>query len=74
MAIGTLISAECTDYQIIRPSSAFVTSGKKILSQMTNFNTSKLNEFTDDNFEYVKTGRKFSKRVENTVGKGEKAH
>ena len=30
--------------------------------------------FADDNFEFVKNGRKFSKRVENTVGKGAIAH
>ena len=38
--------------------------------------TSKLKEFADDNFKFdrkkkKKNGRKFSKRVENTVGKGE---
>ena len=32
---------------------------------------SKLKEFADDNFELYENGRKFSKRVENTVGKGE---
>ena len=32
---------------------------------------SKLKEFADDNFKLDKNGRKFSKRVENTVGKGE---
>ena len=45
------------------------------LSQTTNFysllNTSKLVEFADDNFGFYENGRKFSKRVENTVGKGE---
>ena len=34
-------------------------------------NSSKLKEFADDNFEFNDNGRKFSKRVENTVGKGE---
>ena len=33
--------------------------------------TSKLKEFTDDNFKFDENGEKFSKRVENTVGKGE---
>ena len=33
--------------------------------------SSKMKEFADDNFELDKNGRKFSKRVENTVGKGE---
>ena len=32
---------------------------------------SKLKELADDNFKFDENGRKFSKRVENTVGKGE---
>ena len=32
---------------------------------------SKLKEFADDNFKFDESGRKLSKRVENTVGKGE---
>ena len=40
-------------------------------SETTNFKTlPKLEEFADDNFELTKMA-KFSKRVENTVGKGE---
>ena len=35
---------------------------------------SKLKEPSDDNFKFDENGRKFSKRVENTVGKGEIAH
>ena len=35
---------------------------------------SKLKEFADDNFKFDGNGRKFSERVENTVGKGEIAH
>ena len=34
-------------------------------------NSSKLKEFADDNFKVNENGRKFSKRVENTVGKEE---
>ena len=30
-----------------------------------------MKEFADDNFKYDENSRKFSKRVENTVGKGE---
>ena len=41
---------------------------------MINFSSSKLKEFADDDFEFVQNGRQFSKRVENTVGKGELAH
>ena len=33
--------------------------------------SSKLKEFADDNFKFNENGRKFSKWVENTVGKGE---
>ena len=33
--------------------------------------SSNLKEFADDNFKFDANGRKFSKRVENTVGKGE---
>ena len=33
--------------------------------------TSKLKDFTDDNFKFDENGRKFFKGVENTVGKGE---
>ena len=33
--------------------------------------SSKLKEFADDNFESDENGRKFSRRVENIVGKGE---
>ena len=29
-----------------------------------------MQEFADDNFRFNENGRKFSKRVENTVGKG----
>ena len=31
----------------------------------------KLKDFPDDNFEFDENGRKFSKRLHNTVGKGE---
>ena len=33
--------------------------------------SSKFKEFADDNIKFVENGRKFSKRVENNVGKGE---
>ena len=36
--------------------------------------SSKLKEFADNNFEFGENGRKYSNRVENTVGKGEIAH
>ena len=47
-------------------------SGKCLtLSQMTNLDSSKLKEFADDNLKCDENCGKFSKRVENTVGKGE---
>ena len=39
--------------------------------QMTNFNSSKLKNFADDNLKFEENGRKLFKLVENTVGKGE---
>ena len=39
--------------------------------QMTNLDSSKLKEFADDNYKFDENGRKLSKRVENTVGKGD---
>ena len=35
------------------------------------FKTSKLKDFVDDNFKFDENGRKLSKPIENTVGKGE---
>ena len=39
-----------------------------------NLDSSIQKEFTDDNYKLNKNGRKFSKGVENIVGKGEIAH
>ena len=44
------------------------------LSQTTNFVSSTLTEFADDNFEFDENIRKFFKQAQNTVGKGEIAH
>ena len=33
--------------------------------------SSKLNEFAEENFEFYINGRKFSKQIENNVGKGD---
>ena len=41
------------------------------LSQRQKLDSSKLEEFADDNVEFDENGRKFSERIENTVGKGE---
>ena len=45
--------------------------GDLTLSQTTNFRHIQPKEFADDNFKFDQNNRKFSKRVENTVGKGE---
>ena len=45
-----------------------------MLTQFTRrqiLDSSKLKEFADDNFKFDENGRKLSKQVENTVGKGE---
>ena len=44
------------------------------LSQTIILDYSKLKEFADENFIFDANGRKFFKRVENNVGKGEIAH
>ena len=40
---------------------------------MTDLDSSELKDFADDNFKFYEKGRKLSKPVENTVGKGENA-
>ena len=45
-------------------------SSSRILYQTTQFRL-KLKDFADDNFKFDDNGRKFSKPVENTGGKGE---
>ena len=41
---------------------------------LTHYQTTKFRLFADDNFKFEKNGRRLSKRIENTVGKGEIAH
>ena len=41
------------------------------LSQTTNFRLLQTERFADDNSKFGENGTKFSKRVENTAGKGE---
>ena len=43
-------------------------------ARTTNFRLFQTDEFADDNFKFDENGRKFPKRVEITVGKGEIAH
>ena len=45
--------------------------GLKPITRRQILDSSKLNKFADDNFKFDKNGRKLSKQVENTVGKGE---
>ena len=44
------------------------------LSKQQILDPSKLKEFADDNSEFDENGKRLSKQVENTVGKGEIAH
>ena len=41
------------------------------ITRRQTLDSSKLKEFTDDNSKFNENGRNLSKRVENTVGKGE---
>ena len=49
------------------------TNGRSIYCNITPFQATnfKLKVFADDNYKLQKNGRKFSKPIENTVGKGE---
>ena len=49
----------------------FLPSSRLTLSQTINSDSSKVKEFADDNFKVDSNGANFSKRIENTVGKGE---
>ena len=56
------------------PSCSFLAPNLKItlpLLKRQILDSSKLREFADDNFKLDENGRQFSKRVENTAGKGE---
>ena len=41
------------------------------ITRQQNLDSSELKDFADDNFKFDENGRKLSKPVENTVGKGE---
>ena len=45
--------------------------GRILLTRRQILDSSKLKKFADDNFKFDENGRKLSKRVENSVGKGE---
>ena len=49
----------------------FIEITVKPITRQQILDSSKLKEFADDNFKFDENGRKLSKRVENTVGKGE---
>ena len=48
-----------------------VTNNKYSFTKLQILDSPKLKQFTDDNFKLDENGRKFSKRVENRVVKGE---
>ena len=52
----------CQHYNFVQP-----------ITRRDILDSSKLKEFADDNFKFDENGKKLSKRVENTVGKGETA-
>ena len=61
-------SAICLDLD----ESKILSSGNGLTQyQTTNSRLFQTEEFADDNFKFDKNGRKLSKQVENTVGKGE---
>ena len=43
----------------------------KLITRQQILDSSKLKEFADDKFKFAQNGRKLSKWVESTVGKGE---
>ena len=66
----TFILSSANDFNL--DWSTILLRGKEfILSQMTKLDSSKLKDIADDNFESDENGVKFSKGVENAVGKGE---
>ena len=75
-----VVKGENADYRHFSPISQHFSFsslywwGLLTLSQTTNLDSSKLKEFADDNFQFDENERQFSKRVENTVGKGKIAH
>ena len=66
-SFGSCLPARTVQSDVNRYSSQmhYLFSKRQILD------SSKLKEFADSNFEFDENGRKLSKRVENTVGKGE---
>ena len=48
-----------------------ITERHVILTQTTNFRLMQTEKFASDNFEFDENGRKLSKSLENTIGKGE---
>ena len=52
-------------------SSALINISSKPFPKRQNLDPSKLKELADSNFKFEEIGRKFSKWLENTVGKGE---
>ena len=63
--IISLFAAELKEPKIGISGEGLPITGQQILDP------SKLKKFADDNFRFDENGRKFSKWVENTMGKGE---
>ena len=53
------------------PCDGAICRARKLFPKRQILDSSKLKEFTDDNFDFDENGRRFSKLVENTVEKGE---
>ena len=68
-----IISAaiHCLEKATIKADSAVDIHVRLSLSKRQILDSPRLKEFADDNFKFVENGRKFSKKVENPVGKGE---
>ena len=66
---GSFLS-ECCDASLVE----FILIHSLILYQTTNSRPFQTERVGDDNFKFGENGRKLSKWVENTVGKGEIAH
>ena len=55
----------------IKISGSLFSTRLSILNQTTDFRLFQAEKFANDNFKFDENGIRFSKRLENTVGKGE---
>ena len=61
----------CFDFDVILKQNAFPLYFYQPFTKQKILHSSKLKELANENCKFVEYGRKFSKRVENTLGKGE---